>query len=140
MGRGPGSSKGKTCGKGHKGQRARNKGSIPRGFEGGQTRFYKLLPKRGFSNKRHRIRNRADMVGVNLGVIQDYIDMGRFSKLSHRDHNNSSSSSSTTTENEMTPVTLDVNDFIDAGIIKKTPGLPGIKLMAKGMELSSMSP
>ena len=122
-----GSSKGKTCGKGHKGQRARNKSSIPRGFEGGQTKFYKLLPKRGFSNKRHRIRDRADMVVLNLGVLQDYIDMGRFRKLNQREKEENDGTTTTV-------VTLGVTDFIEAGIFKKTPSLAGIKLLAKGKE------
>lgn len=125
VGRGIGSSKGKTCGKGHKGQKARNKSSIPTGFEGGQTKFYKVLPKKGFNNKRHRQKQGADMVGLNLGVIQDYIDMGRFAKLSNTD------STSTTT--------LGIVDFIEAGILKKTPGLAGVKLLAGGKERFSSS-
>jgi len=47
VGRGIGSGKGKTCGSGHKGQKARSGVSI-RGFEGGQTPIYRRLPKRGF--------------------------------------------------------------------------------------------
>lgn len=46
VGRGIGSNKGKTSGRGTKGQLCRN--NIPLGFEGGQTPFYKRLPKRGF--------------------------------------------------------------------------------------------
>ncbi|MFP3018918.1 MAG: 50S ribosomal protein L15 [Candidatus Hodgkinia cicadicola] len=46
-GRGVGCSKGKTCGRGHKGQRARSGGKFPL-FEGGQTPIYRRLPKRGF--------------------------------------------------------------------------------------------
>ena len=132
VGRGIGSSKGKTCGKGHKGQKARNKSSIPTGFEGGQTKFYKLLPKRGFGNKRHRQKQGADMVVLNLGVIQDYIDMGRFAKLS----NSSSSSANDDTDNSSraAATTLGIVDFIEAGIFKKTPSLAGIKLLAGGKE------
>jgi len=114
VGRGIGSSKGKTCGKGHKGQRARNKGGIPTGFEGGQTTFWKVLPKKGFNNKRHRQKQGADMVVINLGMIQDYIDMGRLRI------------------NESKP--LGVAEFIEAGMLKKTPSLPGVKLLAKGKE------
>jgi large subunit ribosomal protein L15 len=73
VGRGIGSSKGKTSGRGHKGQKARSGGSIHPTFEGGQTRFFKLLPKRGFNNARHE----TLMLGINLGTIQTYIDMGR---------------------------------------------------------------
>jgi len=48
VGRGEGSGKGKTAGRGTKGQNAR--GSVRRGFEGGQMPLYRRLPKRGFNN------------------------------------------------------------------------------------------
>jgi large subunit ribosomal protein L15 len=53
LGRGIGSGKGKTCGRGHKGQKARSGGSSGRGpgFEGGQTPLYQRVPKRGFNNR-----------------------------------------------------------------------------------------
>jgi len=50
VGRGPGSGHGKTSCRGHKGQRSRSGGSIPRGFEGGQMPLQRRLPKRGFHN------------------------------------------------------------------------------------------
>ena len=50
VGRGPGSGKGKTCGRGHKGQQSRSGGGTPVGFEGGQMPLYRRLPKRGFNN------------------------------------------------------------------------------------------
>ena len=50
IGRGPGSGKGKTAGKGHKGQNARSGGGVRPGFEGGQMPIYRRLPKRGFTN------------------------------------------------------------------------------------------
>ncbi|PIP51639.1 50S ribosomal protein L15 [Candidatus Berkelbacteria bacterium CG_4_8_14_3_um_filter_33_6] len=46
LGRGRASGKGKTSGKGTKGQKSRTGNSIPFGFEGGQTPFYKRLPKK----------------------------------------------------------------------------------------------
>lgn len=49
LGRGIGSGKGKTSGRGHKGQKARS-GVAIKGFEGGQTPIYMRLPQRGFSN------------------------------------------------------------------------------------------
>jgi large subunit ribosomal protein L15 len=49
LGRGIGSGKGKTSGRGHKGQKARS-GSAIKGFEGGQTPFYMRVPHRGFNN------------------------------------------------------------------------------------------
>jgi large subunit ribosomal protein L15 len=51
LGRGPGSGKGKTAGKGHKGQKARaGHHGIPAWFEGGQMPLQRRLPKRGFTN------------------------------------------------------------------------------------------
>ena len=50
VGRGVGSGLGKTSGRGHKGQKARSGGGVRRGFEGGQTPWYRRLPKRGFTN------------------------------------------------------------------------------------------
>lgn len=51
VGRGIGSGKGKTCGKGHKGTHQRGS-TLPRGFEGGQTPLFRRLPKIGFNNKK----------------------------------------------------------------------------------------
>jgi len=48
IGRGPGSGRGKTAGKGHKGLKARSGGGVRPGFEGGQMPLYRRLPKRGF--------------------------------------------------------------------------------------------
>lgn len=50
LGRGQGSTLGKTAGKGHKGQKARAGGKVRAGFEGGQTPLHRRLPKRGFTN------------------------------------------------------------------------------------------
>lgn len=50
VGRGPGSGLGKTSGRGQKGQKSRNGGSIPAWFEGGQQPLYRRIPKRGFTN------------------------------------------------------------------------------------------
>lgn len=51
VGRGIGSGLGKTCGKGHKGQKARKSGNVRPGFEGGQMPLQKRLPKYGFTSK-----------------------------------------------------------------------------------------
>lgn len=51
LGRGPGSGKGKTCGKGHKGQKARAGGYHKVGFEGGQMPLQRRLPKVGFKSR-----------------------------------------------------------------------------------------
>ena len=62
-GRGPGSTLGKTAGRGQKGQYAR--GKVARGFEGGQTPLHRRLPRRGFTNifkKQFSIINLTDLV------------------------------------------------------------------------------
>lgn len=54
LGRGIGSGLGKTCGRGHKGQKSRSGGFHKVGFEGGQMPIQRRLPKRGFSNFKNR--------------------------------------------------------------------------------------
>jgi len=72
VGRGPGSGRGKTSGKGHKGQGQR--GTMPRiGFEGGQTPFYRLVPKHGFTNAKFK----KEYTPVSLGRLQYFIDSKR---------------------------------------------------------------
>ena len=68
VGRGIGSGKGKTCGRGHKGQKSRAGVSL-KGLEGGQMPLYRRLPKRGFVNPHHKRYALA-----NLGKIQKAID------------------------------------------------------------------
>ena len=68
VGRGIGSGKGKTSGRGQKGQKARSGVSI-KGFEGGQMPLYQRLPKRGFNNIFAR-----DLVTVSLARIQEALD------------------------------------------------------------------
>lgn len=71
VGRGIGSTKGKTCGRGVKGQKARTGVSI-NGFEGGQNPLYRRLPKRGFNNF-----NFTKSVGeINLDDLQNAVDTG----------------------------------------------------------------
>ncbi len=52
LGKGNGSGRGKTCGRGHKGQNARSGGGVRPGFEGGQMPLARRVPKRGFTNPR----------------------------------------------------------------------------------------
>lgn len=68
VGRGIGSGKGKTCGVGQKGQKARS-GVAIKGFEGGQMPLYQRLPKRGFKNKFGK-----DYVELTLARLQQAID------------------------------------------------------------------
>jgi len=68
LGRGIGSSKGKTCGRGHKGQKSRS-GVAIKSFEGGQMPLYRRLPKRGFKNI-----NKDNLIAIiSLSRIQDII-------------------------------------------------------------------
>ncbi|KPH73928.1 50S ribosomal protein L15 [Bosea vaviloviae] len=71
VGRGIGSGKGKTGGRGVKGQKARS-GVAVKGFEGGQMPLYRRLPKRGFNNLFAK-----DLNEVNLGRIQQAVEAGK---------------------------------------------------------------
>ena len=71
LGRGIGSGKGKTSGKGVKGQKARE-GVALNGFEGGQLPIYRRLPKRGFHNH-----FRKEYAPVNLGALDTAIKFGK---------------------------------------------------------------
>ena len=71
IGRGPGSGKGKTAGRGIKGQKSRS-GVAIKGYEGGQMPLYQRLPKRGFNNP-----GAKSYAVVNLGLIQKFIDAGK---------------------------------------------------------------
>ena len=71
VGRGIGSGKGKTCGLGHKGQKARS-GGAKMGFEGGQMPIYRQLPKHGFKNPFAK-----NYAVVNLDTIQKAVDAGK---------------------------------------------------------------
>ncbi len=68
-GRGVGSGNGKTCGKGHKGQKSRSGGHSAPGFEGGQLPLYRRLPKFGFKNY-----NRLDFAIVNVATLNQFAD------------------------------------------------------------------
>jgi large subunit ribosomal protein L15 len=102
VGRGIGSGKGKTAGRGVKGQKSRTGVSI-KGFEGGQMPLHRRLPKRGFHNpfaKEYSI--------VNLGAVQKAIDSGRLDAKS--------------------PITGDM--LIEAGLVRAARD--GVRLLAKG--------
>ena len=67
-GRGIGSGKGKTSGRGHKGQKSR-RGVAIKSFEGGQMPLYRRLPKRGFNPIK-----KIEVAKLNIGKIQFFID------------------------------------------------------------------
>jgi len=103
LGRGIGSGKGKTSGRGGKGQTART-GVALNGFEGGQTPLHRRLPKRGFNNKIFQ----KDFKVVNLGRLQQALDAGKL-----------------TAEGG-----LDAQKLVTAGVLRRTGD--GIRLLAKG--------
>ncbi|HXC90163.1 MAG TPA: 50S ribosomal protein L15 [Stellaceae bacterium] len=103
VGRGIGSGKGKTSGRGGKGQTARS-GVALNGFEGGQTPLHRRLPKRGFDNSMFR----PDYKIVNLGRVQSALDAGRLAAEG----------------------VLDAAALVAAGILRR-PG-DGVRLLAKG--------
>jgi large subunit ribosomal protein L15 len=80
VGRGIGSGKGKTAGRGQKGAKARSGVSI-NGFEGGQMPLHMRLPKRGFNNIFAK-----DFAIVNLGAVQKAIDAGKLDAKAVIDH------------------------------------------------------
>ena len=65
VGRGIGSGLGKTCGRGHKGQKSRSGGFHKVGFEGGQMPLQRRIPKFGFKNI-----NRVEYKAINVGMLQ----------------------------------------------------------------------
>ena len=80
VGRGIGSGKGKTAGRGQKGQKSRSGVSVY-GFEGGQMPLHMRLPKRGFNNIFAK-----DYAEVNIGAVQKAIDAGKLDAKGTLDH------------------------------------------------------
>ena len=80
VGRGIGSGKGKTSGRGQKGQKSRS-GVAVKGFEGGQMPLHMRLPKRGFNNPFAK-----DFAEVNIGMVQKFIDAKKLDASKDIDH------------------------------------------------------
>jgi large subunit ribosomal protein L15 len=80
VGRGIGSGKGKTAGRGQKGQSSRSGVSV-NGFEGGQMPLHMRIPKRGFNNIFAK-----DFAQVNVGMVQKAIDAGKLDIKAVIDH------------------------------------------------------
>ena len=80
VGRGIGSGKGKTAGRGQKGQKSRS-GVAVKGFEGGQMPLHMRLPKRGFNNPFGK-----DYAEVNIGMVQKFIDAKKLDAKNDIDH------------------------------------------------------
>ena len=102
LGRGIGSGKGKTGGRGVKGQKART-GVAVKGFEGGQMPLHRRLPKRGFKNILAKEFNE-----VNLGRIQQAIDAGKLDA----------------------GATIDVAALVKAGVLRRAKD--GVRILGDG--------
>ncbi len=104
IGRGIGSGKGKTSGRGVKGQKARTGVSL-NGFEGGQLPIYRRLPKRGFVNV-----FRKEYAVLNLGALDAAIEAGRLPAGQP----------------------IDEAALKAAGVVRSSAKLAGVRLLAKG--------
>ena len=100
--RGPGSGKGKTAGRGIKGQKSRSGVAIG-GYEGGQMPLYRRLPKRGFNKP-----NAKSFAVVNLGLIQKFVDAGKLDATA----------------------TITEDALVASGVIRRK--LDGVRVLAKG--------
>lgn len=100
--RGPGSGKGKTAGRGIKGQKSRS-GVAINAYEGGQMPLYMRLPKRGFTKP-----NRKAFAVVNLGLLQKFVDAGKLDLSAE--------------------ITEDA--LVAAGVVRRK--LDGVRVLAKG--------
>lgn len=107
--RGPGSGKGKTAGRGIKGQKSRS-GVALGGYEGGQMPLYRRLPKRGFTKP-----NAKQYAVINLGLIEKFIGLGKLDASQ--------------------PITEDA--IIAAGLTKSKHD--GIRVLAKGAITSKVN-
>ena len=107
--RGPGSGKGKTAGRGMKGQKSRS-GVAIKGYEGGQMPIYMRLPKRGFNVPRPK-----RYCVVNLGLIQKFID------------------------NEKIDLKEGINEelLISCGVVRRR--FDGVRILAKGKITSKIN-
>ena len=100
--RGPGSGKGKTAGRGIKGQKSRSGVTIG-GYEGGQMPLYRRLPKRGFTKP-----NAKSFAVVNLGQIQAFVDAGKLD----------------------TKAEINEDALVASGLVRRK--LDGVRVLAKG--------
>ncbi len=103
VGRGIGSGKGKTGGRGVKGQKSRSGVSGIRAYEGGQMPLYMRLPKRGFSKP-----NRASYAEVNIGRLQVAVDAGKLDASK----------------------TIDAAALVEAGVLRRAKD--GVRLLGVG--------
>ncbi|CAL4323610.1 50S ribosomal protein L15 [Buchnera aphidicola] len=80
LGRGIGSGLGKTSGRGHKGQKSRTGSSIRKGFEGGQTPFYRRIPKFGFISRKKKYQKEVRLSELSLFKKNEIVDFKKLIK------------------------------------------------------------
>lgn len=100
--RGPGSGKGKTAGRGIKGQKSRS-GVALNAYEGGQMPLYRRLPKRGFNKP-----NRKEWAVTNLGAIEAFIEAGKIDASAE----------------------INADVLVASGLVRRK--LDGVRVLAKG--------
>lgn len=103
VGRGIGSGKGKTGGRGVKGQKSRSGVTGIRAYEGGQMPLYMRLPKRGFNKP-----NRQKFVEVNIGRLQSAVDAGKLDASKK----------------------VDAEALVEAGVVRRAQD--GVRLLGNG--------
>jgi large subunit ribosomal protein L15 len=106
--RGPGSGKGKTAGRGIKGQKSRS-GVAINAYEGGQMPLYMRLPKRGFTKP-----NRKEFAVINLGLLQKFVDAGKLDATAE----------------------IDETVLVASGLVRRK--LDGVRLLGKGALTSAL--
>ncbi len=79
VGRGIGSGFGKTCGRGHKGQKSRTGGSVKPGFEGGQMPLQRRVPKFGFTSRKSLVTSEVRLSELNA-LVDELIDLDTLKK------------------------------------------------------------
>jgi large subunit ribosomal protein L15 len=109
VGRGIGSTKGKTCGRGHKGQHSRKGGYNKIGFEGGQMPLQRRLPKVGFKSTKNKSSTEVRLDAIDK-LLLDVINMDVLHSLN------------------LVPISCKTAKIIDAGKLKKTITIKGIKV------------
>jgi large subunit ribosomal protein L15 len=116
VGRGISAGKGKTAGRGTKGQKARAGVSIPAWFEGGQTPIHLRVPKlRGF-----KVRGRPDYEVVNVGDLSRAAEAGRFEGHEPHDGDDAKTAPRGRKAAATAPITVNADTMHGAGLVRRT--------------------
>jgi large subunit ribosomal protein L15 len=116
VGRGISAGKGKTAGRGTKGQKARAGVSIPAWFEGGQTPIHLRVPKlRGF-----KVRGRPDYEVVNVGALSRAAEAGRFEGHDGQEGEEPATATRGRKAPATVPITVNADTMHGAGLVRRT--------------------